>query len=369
MKSLALVFATILFLLASPPGRAATSVFSDANWAEVGWEEELMVRPPPDGNGNGSGDGTAFRELDPFPDPDDDEDTYRHVYVERDPDVAGMDVSTRLFSLAREARHDPSTDGAISRVDLTLWAVRLANDTEGALEPALEQDGRLYVASGQAVAEAAWTRKEFDGLVEDDFSEPGLPDSHPDFTATGGEITFGFAYLVTAATAARVESTAGFDDWRLVLTHGGIGTGIITAGINDAWFEPATDGQGFFITALPDAGIVFLSWFTYDTQRPPANVTAVIGEPGHRWLTAQGPYAGDTAVLDVYETAGGVFDSVQPVPQTSNPIGTIVITWQDCMHATLDYDLPAQELEGRIDLVRIAADNAALCEALTEEAR
>jgi hypothetical protein len=61
-----------------------------------------------------------------------------------------------------------------------------------------------------------------------------------------------------------------------------------------------------------------------------------------------------------------VFDSVQPVPQTSSPIGTIVITWQDCLHATLDYDLPAQGLDGRINLVRIAADNVALCVALTE---
>jgi hypothetical protein len=367
MKTLALAFAAILFLISSPLSRAATSVFSDANFDEVGWEEELMVRPPPDGDGNGSGAGTAFREVDPDPDPDDEDDTYRQVSVVRDPDVAGMDVSTRLFSLARAARHDPSTDGAISRVDLSLWGIRLENGTAGTLEPALMQDGRLYVATGQTVPDTAWTRKEFAGLDQADFSEPGLPDSHPDFSNTGGEITFGFAFLVTATTTAEVESTAGFDDWRVVVTHGGIGTGIITAGINDAWFEQATSGQGFFITALPDAGIVFLSWFTYDTQRPPANTTAVIGEPGHRWLTAQGPYAGDTAVLDVYETTGGVFDSVQPVPQTSNPIGTIVITWQDCMHATLDYDLPAHGLEGRIDLVRIAADNVALCVALTEE--
>jgi len=367
MKTFAVALAVILFLVSSPSGRAATSVFSDADFEEVDWEEELMVRPPPDGDGNGTGNFAAFRDLDPNPDPDEEEDTYRQVYVVRDPDVAGMDVSTRLFSLAREARHDPSTDGAISSVDISLWGLHLANGAVGMLEPALLQGDKLYVAAGLQLPELAWTRKEFLALGESHFSEPGLPDSHPDFSNSGSEITFGFAYLVSATTSAAVESTAGFDDWRLVVTHGGIGTGIITAGINDAWFEEATSGQGFFITALPDAGIVFLAWFTYDTQRPPANATAVIGEPGHRWLTAQGSYAGDTAVLDVYETTGGVFDSAQPVPQTSNPIGTIVITWQDCLHATLDYDLPAHGLEGRIELVRIAADNAALCVALTEE--
>jgi hypothetical protein len=365
MKTPAVLPAALL-LLCSLSANAATSVFSDADFEEVDWEEVLMVRPPPDGDGNGTGDGTAFRELDPFPDPDNEDDSYRQVYVIRDPAVAGADVSTRLFSVARDARHDPSIEGAVTRVDLSLWGILLEGDTVGTVEPALLQGGKVYVAAGLALPETVWTHKEFPGLEQNDFSEPGLPDSHPDFSATGSEITFGFAYLVTAATAAAVESTAGFDDWRLVVTHGGIGTGIITAGINDAWFEEATSGQGFFITALPDAGIVFLSWFTYDTERPPADATAVLGEPGHRWLTAQGPYAGDTAVLDVYETVGGVFDSVQPVPQTSNPIGTIVITWQDCLHATLDYDLPAQGLDGRINLVRIAADNVALCVALTE---
>lgn len=365
MKTASLICFFLVALLGCSVARAATTVHADAHFEEVDWEEELRVRPPPDGNGNGSGDGEAFREADP--DPDEAEDTYRHVYVVRDPDEAGVDVSTRMFSLARDATHDPSLEGAISRLDVTLWSIRLANGVEGTVEPALLQDGRLYVAAGQAVAETAWAEREFSALGESDFSEPGLPDSHPDFSNSGGEITFGFAFGVTATTAAAVESTAGFDDWRLVITHGGVGTGIITAGINDAWFEEATSGQGFFITALPDTGIVFLSWFTYDTERPAEGVTAILGEPGHRWLTAQGPYSGDTAVLDVYETSGGVFDSVQPVPQTSNPIGTIVIVWEDCMNATLDYDLPALGLSGRIQLVRIAADNAALCEALIEE--
>ncbi len=71
----------------------------------------------------------------------------------------------------------------------------------------------------------------------------------------------------------------------------------INAAISDAWFFPDTAGQGFFIIVWEDSKLVFLAWFTYDTERPPEDVTAFLGEPGHRWLTALGPYEGDTALL------------------------------------------------------------------------
>jgi len=99
----------------------------------------------------------------------------------------------------------------------------------------------------------------------------------------------------------------------------------INAGLNDAWYNPVTAGQGFFLTVLPDAGLVFLSWFTFDTERPADDVIAILGDAGHRWLTAQGPYSGDTATLDVYSTEGGVFDQAMPAPVSGDPIGTITI--------------------------------------------
>lgn len=143
-----------------------------------------------------------------------------------------------------------------------------------------------------------------------------------------------------------------------------VGGTAINQGMSDAWFSPATAGQGFFVIAWPELQMIFLSWFTYDTERPPSDVVAVLGEPGHRWLTAQGPYSGNTANLDVFLTHGGVFDSANPAPETSDPIGTISITWPDCENAELTYDLPALGLGGDIDLIRIVSDNVPLCEAL-----
>ena len=138
---------------------------------------------------------------------------------------------------------------------------------------------------------------------------------------------------------------------------------LINSAIGDAWFDPQTAGQGFFIIVWEDIQTIFLSWFTFDTERPPQNVTAHLGEPGHRWLTAQGPYTGDTASLNVYETAGGVFDSPTPVPDPALLVGTITITWTDCNAGMLSYDLPSLSLAGDIPIERIVLDNVAECEA------
>ncbi|MEO2023074.1 MAG: choice-of-anchor Q domain-containing protein [Pirellulaceae bacterium] len=139
----------------------------------------------------------------------------------------------------------------------------------------------------------------------------------------------------------------------------------INTGLNDAWYEPATTGQGILVSVFSASSTMFLAWFTYDTHRPPENAEAQLGEPGHRWLTAQGPYAGDTATLDVYLTAGGVFNKAEPRAATGEePIGTIILTWQNCMQAILSYDLEQPRVTGKIQLERITADNGQLCQSL-----
>lgn len=143
----------------------------------------------------------------------------------------------------------------------------------------------------------------------------------------------------------------------------------INPGLNDAWYNPVTSGQGFFITVFADARRIFLAWFTYDTERPDAGVAATVGEPGHRWVTAIGEYAGDTAVLNVELTSGGVFDSPDPMPVQDLNYGTITIVFHDCNSATLTYQFTSPGLMGEIPLTRIANDNVAMCEALSAELR
>lgn len=137
----------------------------------------------------------------------------------------------------------------------------------------------------------------------------------------------------------------------------------INAGLNDAWFNPNTSGQGFLITVFEESGVLFLAWFTYDVERPPDNVTALLGEPGHRWITAQGTFSGDTATLDIFVSSGGVFDSELPAVETVKD-GTMTIKWTSCNAAVLTYDIPSLELAGEIPIERIVLDNVMLCEIL-----
>jgi len=139
-------------------------------------------------------------------------------------------------------------------------------------------------------------------------------------------------------------------------------------GLNDAWYYPLTDGQGFFINVFPDLGLVSLSWFTYDTERPADGVTANLGEPGHRWLNALGEISGNQAVMDIDIVSGGLFDTPTAIQHTDPPgsDGTIILTFTDCEIGTVEYDIPSIDQSGVVPIERIVPDNVALCEALAE---
>jgi hypothetical protein len=138
----------------------------------------------------------------------------------------------------------------------------------------------------------------------------------------------------------------------------------INPGLNDAWFDPDTAGQGLLISVFEDAGVMFLAWFTFDVERPPEDVMAILGGPGQRWLTGQGTFSGNTATLDIYVTSGAVFDSSNPVPEAPVKIGTMTIKWTGCNAAVLSYQIDSPPLVDEFPIERVALDNVPLCQAL-----
>jgi cyclophilin family peptidyl-prolyl cis-trans isomerase len=144
---------------------------------------------------------------------------------------------------------------------------------------------------------------------------------------------------------------------------------VMNAGLNDAWYNPDTDGQGFFITVLPDLGLVSLAWFTYDTELPAEGASANLGNPGHRWMTALGTIDGNSSVMNIEFASGGKFDSDAAVQVTDPPgsAGTITLTFSDCGSALVEYDIIPINQQGSVPIQRVANDNIALCEALTGE--
>lgn len=125
----------------------------------------------------------------------------------------------------------------------------------------------------------------------------------------------------------------------------------INPGLNGAWFNPATVGQGLFFDIIPSQGVLFAAWFTYE-----ADDGAVLPEGANerRWFTLQGPYEGGTANVDVLLACGGVFDD--PTAVTNTPVGSAVVTFHSCREATLSYELDSG-LAGTTPLERLTPDN------------
>jgi hypothetical protein len=139
----------------------------------------------------------------------------------------------------------------------------------------------------------------------------------------------------------------------------------ITHAMAGGWFEPATAGQGFLMDVFDNANSMFLAWFTYDLERPGAGASAMIGDPGHRWLTAQGPFSGDTAELDISWTSGMIFDSGTP-PFSQTQDGSITVEFFDCYTGLVTYDLGSAGVQGQVPIQRLGNDAVDLCQALYE---
>jgi len=132
----------------------------------------------------------------------------------------------------------------------------------------------------------------------------------------------------------------------------------INAGMDGAWFDLNTSGQGFFIDVHPDpegGNFIFVSWFTYGED------TA----SGQRWMTAQGSFEGSIAEIDVFETTGGSFNDPEPIHTVR--AGTMSLDFTDCTNALLTYSLTDNNTEGDITITRVIPEGAALCEELAGE--
>ena len=140
----------------------------------------------------------------------------------------------------------------------------------------------------------------------------------------------------------------------------------MNAGLNDAWYNPDTRGQGFFITVFPVLDKVSLGWFTYDTELPPIDAVANLGDPGHRLMTAIGPIDGNQAIMNITFTSGGIFDFPTEVERTDpkGSDGTLTLTFDGCNSGTVEYDIPSINRQGIVPIRRVADDNIALCKAL-----
>jgi len=140
----------------------------------------------------------------------------------------------------------------------------------------------------------------------------------------------------------------------------------INKALAGGWYNRDTDGQGFFIDVYENSNVAFVGWYTFDLERP-TGAEAQLGEPGHRWLVALGPYDGNRGELPIYLSRGGVFDSGTPAVEEPKPVvGTMNLEFSDCTTGAIDYDLTTPAVSGRIPIEPQANDHVELCEQMTK---
>ena len=84
-----------------------------------------------------------------------------------------------------------------------------------------------------------------------------------------------------------------------------------------------------------------------------------------------GPITGDDAVLSIELTSGGIFDTPAEIERTDPPgsDGTFTLKFKNCSSGTLEYDITSIDALGTVPIVRAAADNVRLCNALLRESQ
>lgn len=120
-------------------------------------------------------------------------------------------------------------------------------------------------------------------------------------------------------------------------------------GISGTWANPATDSQGFVIEVVPDyfetgEGLIFAGWYTYGSG-PSAD---------KRWYTLQGTVAAGSGIaeMEIYETTGGRFDSLQPTATRS--VGRAAAQFINCSSGVLAFNFTdGSARSGVIPLLRL----------------
>jgi hypothetical protein len=142
---------------------------------------------------------------------------------------------------------------------------------------------------------------------------------------------------------------------------------VINSGLNDAWVNTNAPFQGMFITVFPVLKLVFVAWFTFDSEQPPEDLTAIFGAPDQRWVTALGSYDGNRAEMKAELTIGGSFNASSPLPTQDTNYGTINIEFANCEEGLVEFDFPSTGEVGSYNIQRVVNTNVALCEALNSD--
>lgn len=133
---------------------------------------------------------------------------------------ASQDGNSNIFGfhLRRGATYNPKIQGAIAAINYSEDSILISSFGEGhATGPALRQNGKFYFTTSKnrlIIPHNSWTHGEKLNLHAHDFRTPENPNEHPDFSANGSIIEFGF-FRANTATSDGYGISAGITNWSI----------------------------------------------------------------------------------------------------------------------------------------------------------
>lgn len=147
----------------------------------------------------------------------------------------------------------------------------------------------------------------------------------------------------------------------LICLFGLMLTGAASAGWQLQWIErfdgeavnwdnstaQVDNAQGLTLDYMAFADLLFVAWFTYDSEPPASDAGEVLDEVGaldNRWMTATLSVDGNAASGPIYTSTGGRFDAPPQPDQESVEVGSMTIEFGACDRATVSYEIDGTSL-------------------------
>ena len=132
------------------------------------------------------------------------------------------DTNVSIFHEFQAASYTPSVSGAILAVDYSEDFIHFDPPFSGAevlWGPAIQQNGTIYINPTDRFSNAAnFVTGQLNDLDQTDFTSASGDGSNPDFSSSGGTITFGY-FRATSHTGPITEIREhGIDNWQFTLT-------------------------------------------------------------------------------------------------------------------------------------------------------
>jgi peptidyl-prolyl cis-trans isomerase A (cyclophilin A) len=260
--------------------------------------------------------------------------------VPEDPPVENEFNRSNIRGTIAMAKQGGDPDSANSQ-----WFINLDDNSDN-LDGSDGQGGGFFTVFGQVIGNGMEIADAIAALPIAEFASPFTDLPVIDFS--GGDI---------------LEENLVFSN--VVLAEDPLPSFEINPGLSGSWFNPDTSGQGWLLDVVArDTGLeMFVAWFTYDVNPPPADETDGFGSRQHRWFTALGSVSGDTAVMDIFLNSGGVFND--PREPQSEPVGSMTIQFSDCSNAQLSFDFDdSDDNDDSLAVVRLSPD--VFCQAIID---